>query len=140
MKKAKEMKLSELSFREYIALKIYPTLVAKAHNSANDLTWQAFNYADAFLKRAGREHDKVAEIKRECEKLEAQVAMLLNMHPTDNFSPKVALEQIWEFLDVKDQTNAMSKLRKMKDAIDLVVSWPSDMSGALREAAYGAKI
>lgn len=107
------MKLSELSFREYIALEALPAFAGTMLDKA--AAWRAFSLADEFLKRAGREHDKVAEIKRECDKLEIQNSLLLNMG--EDPAARIALLQIWELLDVENQTECMALLRSMaKDA------------------------
>ncbi len=124
------MKLSELSFREYIALEVLPSIItvtaAGQHNpgtgySSGDefgasvdarICLDAFRMADAFLKRAGREHDKVAEIQRKCNKLEAQNSLLLNMNEDGQFGARVALLEVWEFLGVDNQTDAMTQIRE----------------------------
>jgi hypothetical protein len=103
------MKLSELSFREYIALEALPAFAGTMLDK--DAAWRAFSLADQFLKRAGREHDKIASIKRECDKLEIQNSLLLNMG--EDPASRIALLQIWEFLGVKNQTEAMDRLRKL---------------------------
>lgn len=103
------MKLSELSYREYIALEVLPTFVGKLPDK--DAAWRAFQIADQFMKCAGREHDKIAEIKRECDKLETQNSLLLNMNEDGNFPARVALLQIWELLGAKNQTEAMGVIR-----------------------------
>lgn len=107
------MKLSELSFREYIALEMIKTFFGTM--SDQDAALRSFEAADAFLKRAGREQDKIAEIKRECDKLETQVSILLNMNEDGNFAYRVALMEIWEFLGVRNQTEAMALLRARAD-------------------------
>lgn len=104
------MKLSELSYREYLAIEFLPAFANTLMDK--EAVWRAFGLADEFLKRAGREHNKVAEIKRECDKLEAQVSLLLNMNDGD-FAPRAALLEIWELLDVKNQTAALQKLREL---------------------------
>lgn len=103
------MKLSELSYREYLAIEFVPAFANTLMDK--EAVWRAFCLADEFLKRAGREHDKVAEIKRECDRLEAQVSLLLNM--SEDFAPRVALLEIWETLGVTHQTAAMEKLREI---------------------------
>ena len=101
------MKLSELSFREYIALEAIGHLAGTMPDK--DAALRAFTLADEFLKRAGREYDKIAEIKRECDRLEAQVSLLLNMGGIE----RIALLELWEFLGVNNQTAAMQKLRDL---------------------------
>jgi len=100
------MKLSDLSPREHIALEVYPSLVATGKLTANEAAWLAFGHADAFLKRVGRENDKVAEIKRECD--------------GGDFTARVALTQIWELLGVDNQTAAMAKLRDMVEVMNFL--------------------
>lgn len=109
------MKLSELSYREYIALEVLPAIVSRGEKRSSEQVLAAFDVADEFLKRAGREHDKITEIKRECDKLEAQVSLLLNMNEDGNFAYRVALMEIWEFLGVRNQTEAMALLRARAD-------------------------
>lgn len=120
------MKLSELAPREHIALEVLPALVATGTMTAGDAAWQAFCAADAFLKRAGRENDKITQIKRECDKLEAQNSILLNMNEDGQFIYRVALLEIWEFLGVKDQTAAMEELRQLKAEISVLGEHPHD--------------
>lgn len=112
------MKLSELSLREYIAMEVFPSIIADPgkYKSSNEAAWLAFAHADAFLKHAGREHDKIAEIKRECDRLEIQNSRLLNIGDT---RPRGALAEIWEFLGVDNQTAAMAALASMKVAGEL---------------------
>jgi hypothetical protein len=110
-----EMKLSELSMREYIALEVLPGFVAQGMLD-RDAAFRAFGLADEFLKRAGREHDKIASIKRECDRLEAQNSLLLNIGEPGNFGPRVALLEIWELLGAKNQTEAMDTLRSWNEA------------------------
>lgn len=108
------MKLSELSYREYIALEALPGFVAQGMLD-RDAAFRAFGLADEFLKRAGREHDKIASIKRECDKLEARVSLLLNMG--EDFAARVALLQIWETLGAKNQTEAMHFIRNLRGEV-----------------------
>jgi len=135
------MKLSELSFREYIALEALPAIIAAtsagqhqpgagyAPDGANidaRICFDAFRMADAFLKRAGREHDKIAEIKRECDKLEAQNSLLLHMNEDGQFAARVALSEIWEFLGAAHQTEAMQALRQLKAELSVAEEHPHD--------------
>ena len=104
------MKLSELSYREYIALEVFPTIIARTH--VDELAARrAFSAADAFLREVGKENDKVASAERRAEKVEAQVSLLLNMNEDGNFASRVALLEIWEFIGVDNQTAAMEALR-----------------------------
>lgn len=105
------MKFSELSYREYIALEVLPVLADKIN--AQSAVAQAFLAADAFLKECGKENDNLAAAKRRAEKAETSVSILLNMNEEGNFTPRVALLQIWEFLGVEDQAAAMQKLCDM---------------------------
>lgn len=107
------MKLSELSYREYIALEALPAFVGNMLDK--DAAWRAFSIADEFLKRAGREHDKIAEIKRECDKLEIQNSLLRNMN-----------------------AELAARAPQMTEALELIRDWPSDLSDSLRELAAEA--
>lgn len=108
------MKLSELSYREYIALEVLPSFAGQMLD--RDAAFRAFGLADEFLKRAGREHDKIASIQRECDKLEAQNSLLLNMSEDGQFAARVALSQIWEMLKVQNQTAAVTRLNDLLGA------------------------
>jgi len=56
------MKLSDLSYREYLAIEFTPQFAAKLDD--NEAVWRAFGLADAFLKRAGKENDKIAQAEK----------------------------------------------------------------------------
>lgn len=56
------MKLSELSYREYIALEIVGHLAGTMLDK--EAAWRAFTLADEFLKRAGKYRDLAAEAAR----------------------------------------------------------------------------
>lgn len=111
------MKLSELSYREYIALEVISAIVARGGMSFGDAAKKAFGTADAFLKECGKNRDEIAEIKRECDRLETQVSVLLNMG--EDFAARVALTQIWEELGVSNQTDAMAALRDLQERAGL---------------------
>lgn len=109
------MKLSELSYREYIALEALPPLVGKI--SDTDAVWRAFSVADAFLKHAGRQNElathRIGEQTRRAEAAEATVE-LLRFNAKGQIVPQIALDQIWKFLGVSDQAAAMEVLRQMR--------------------------
>lgn len=112
------MKLSELSYREYLAIEFLPAFMrhysalgGSEDEIAENTARYAFRYADAFLRVVGKEYDKVTSAERRAERAEAQTALLLNMNEDGNSSARIALLQIWEFLGVTNQTEAMEALR-----------------------------
>lgn len=69
------MKLSELSYREYLAIEFLPAFLRHASvlgNSEIEIAENsakfAFLYADAFLRVAGRELDKIAAAEARAER------------------------------------------------------------------------
>jgi hypothetical protein len=103
------MKFSELSYREYIAMEVFSRIVGSMPD--DKAAWRAFGAADAFLKRAGIEQNKIKAAEERAERAESQVGLLLNM--SDDFAARVALLSIWEKLDARNQTEAMQKLADM---------------------------
>lgn len=114
------MKLSEISYREYLAIEFLPafmryqsTLGQSENEIAERTARYAFLYADAFLRVAGRENDRVAHAEARAEKAETSVAVMLGMNGEKDFHARVALKEIWELLGVDNQTDAMEKLVKI---------------------------
>ena len=110
------MKLSELSYREYLAIEFLPALMrhysALGDNEteiAERTAHYAFLYADAFLRVVGKYHDEVAEAHQRAFRAETAADVLRSM---DSDVPRrVALEELWQMLGVTNQTMAISKLR-----------------------------
>lgn len=105
------MKFSDLTYREYIALEVFPRFVGSM--SDDEAARRAFSAADAFLKRVGKEMDKVATAEQRAEEAELQVSLLLNMNASEDFATRVALLEIWTLLGASNQTAAMEKLREL---------------------------
>ena len=103
------MKLSELSYREYIALEVFPGFIGSMPD--DEAAWRAFGAADAFLKRCGKEHDRVAQAEFRATQAENTLSVLMGLD--NDFAPRAALLQLWELLDAKDQTSAVIKLREL---------------------------
>ena len=110
------MKLSELSYREYLAIEFLPAFVRHSAalgqteaEIAENTARYAFVYADAFLRVVGREDHRLATAYMNEKRANEQVSLLLNMN--GDFAPRVALLEIWETLGVTHQTAAMEKLR-----------------------------
>lgn len=128
------MKLSELSYREYIALEALPAIIAATSTgqhhpgtgysdtefgtSVDDrICFDAFRMADAFMRVASREsglssHEMDRQIRR-AEAAEATVE-LLRFNAKGQIVPQIALDQIWKLLGVSDQASAVEVLRQMK--------------------------
>lgn len=105
------MKLSDISYREYIAIKVFPQLVGSMLD--NEAVWRAFGAADAFLKQAGKEYDKVLQAEQRAEKAETTISVLLNMDK--DFGLRTALLQLWEMLGSDNQTLAVQRLRDLQE-------------------------
>jgi len=105
------MKLSELSYREYIALEVLPSFAAKYLDK--DAVWRAFGLADTFMKHAGKENDKIFRAEQRAIEAETKFETLQSIHVNmgEDFSARIALTQIWEFIGVDNQTEAMEVLR-----------------------------
>lgn len=108
------MKLSELSYREYIALEVVPSFAGKISDS--DAVRRAFGVADLFLKQCGKHTDKVAAMEARAVKAETALEVLQSIHVNmgEDFASRIALTDIWEFLGAKSQTQAMEVLRLWK--------------------------
>jgi len=109
------MKLSELSYREYLAIEVFPRFVGSMPDS--EAAWRAFGAADAFLKRAGTEQDKITAAEKRAAEAEQALEVMrdyifLDINGT-TLSDRVALTSIWDMLGVSNQTAAMQKLREL---------------------------
>lgn len=111
------MKLSELSYREYLAIEFLPAFMRHSAalgqteaEIAENTARYAFVYADAFLRVVDREDHRLATAYMNEKRANEQVSLLLNMNNGD-FAPRVALLEIWETLGVTNQSAAMEKLR-----------------------------
>ena len=109
------MKLADLSYREYIALEVLPSFAG--HIADDEAAWRAFGVADAFLKRCGKEQNKIKEAEERakladlrCVVLSDQLSHVMSKSDGD-FAASIALRSIWDFLGVTDQTAAMQMLR-----------------------------
>lgn len=73
------------------------------------------NPALALLNATG---DLVAEYRNEAAKTESlhtTIQVLRNMNEDGQFGARIALEQIWKFLGVQNQTAAMDALRELRE-------------------------
>lgn len=107
------MKLSELPYREYIALEVLPQFVGTIPNQ--QAVWRAFGVADEFLKAAGKFHDQIADAEERADLAETQYSILLNMG--DDVPARIALSQIRELLGGKNQTETMQRLNQWRDIV-----------------------
>lgn len=105
------MKLSELSYREYIALEVLGPIASMGNMNYGDAVEKAFGVANAFLRHVGKHDDKIKALTLRAERAEASNSILLNMGEDGKFSVRVALKEIWEVLGAKNQTEAMEALR-----------------------------
>ena len=108
------MKLSDLSLREYIAIECLPAAVQR-YGDANTAADAAFHYADSFVSafescREKTQHE-IDTLRLRMERAEASYSLLVNHMTSKDASAWIALSQIWEFLGVKNQTAAMQMLR-----------------------------
>lgn len=105
------MRLSDLSYREYIALEVLPSCAATYPDK--DAIWRAFGLADAFMKYVGKENDKIAAAEQRAIDAETKFDVLQSIHVNmgEDFAARIALTDIWEFLGVNNQTQAMQALR-----------------------------
>lgn len=113
------MKLSKLSYREYLAIEVFPQFIGQRMPD-REAAWRAFCAADAFLKQAEKEHREVDAQRERAETAEAKLTMLLNMD--EDFHLRVALMQLWKMLGVSDQTAAVLKIEALKRAVDEAMS------------------
>lgn len=93
------MKLSELSYREYIALQALPAFLNAGTMIDHDAAWRAFGAADAFLKQTGKEYREVAEQREHAETAERALVVLR--------------ETIISMLEKPDETSTLSGLRAL---------------------------
>ncbi len=106
------MKISELSYRDYIAIECIGHCIPRAR-SAEAAAHIAYQMADAMLAEAGKHNRDVEEQRERAEKAERSTTILRNMNEDGQFAPRIALEQIWVELGVDNQTAAMIELRKL---------------------------
>lgn len=92
------MKLSELSYREYIAVEVFPQFIGQKM-ADREAAWRAFCAADAFLKAAGKEYREVAEQREHAETAERALVVLR--------------ETIISMLEKPDETSTLSGLRAL---------------------------
>lgn len=107
------MKLSELSRRDYIAIEIVGHLAA-TNRTADICTLQAYEIADAMIAYEGRpKRDHELEDLRDALKSAELVRDILReFAETDEQTAAIALAQIWKYLGVDNQTEAMATLRE----------------------------
>lgn len=122
------MKLSELSYREYIALEVLPSVIAAtaagqhrpgagyatdAMTVDERICSDAFRLADAFMRVVGKENDKIFRAEQRAIDAETKFEALQSIHVNmgEDFAARIALTSIWEFLGVCNQTQAMQALR-----------------------------
>lgn len=104
-----DMKFSELSYRDYIAIECAGHFAGIARSPQMAAT-AAYAFADAMLVEAGKRNHEMEELRERAATAERTNSILLNMG--ENFAARVALLQIWELLDVRNQTEAMQILRE----------------------------
>jgi hypothetical protein len=107
------MKLSDLSKRDYIAIEVVGHFVANPFFDAKKMTECAYTLADAMIAHAGapaRDHE-LEELRASTASLQRSNEVLRNLVPHTERAATIALEQIWEFLGVNNQTAAMQMLR-----------------------------
>lgn len=102
------MKLSELSYRDYIAIDVVAHLAGKMPDK--DAAWRAYGVADAMLAAAGKRDHELEELRKRADKAERTLEILRPTAPED-FLLRVALDEIWLALGVNNQTAAMQELR-----------------------------
>jgi hypothetical protein len=106
------MKLSELSYREWIAIEALRGTAA-SDVPADSLVAFAFGIADEFLAACGKRNQEIEILRQRAEKAETRVSVLLNMNEDRQLPARVALSQIWERLGVDNQTAAMQALESL---------------------------
>lgn len=107
------MKLSELSYRDYIAIEVLPGIVGRySVTKSSDAAQKAYRVADAMLVEAGKRDHELEELRERAEKAERTLEILRPTAPED-FILRVALDEIWLALGVNNQTVAMQKLQEL---------------------------
>lgn len=116
------MKLSEISYREYLAIEFLPAFMryqSALGNSEKEIAENnaryAFLYADAFLRVAGQENDRIAQAEKRAADAETKFEVLQSIHVNmgEDFASRIALTQIWESLGVDNQTHCMVAIRAL---------------------------
>lgn len=122
------MKLSELSRRDYIAIEVVgdiaqltlkamaalPGAEFNADTAFPIIAEKAYQLADAMIAYEGKPEwaARYEEMKVDIERLQRSNEILQSMNAEGpDWSARIALEQIWEFLGVNNQTAAMQMLR-----------------------------
>jgi hypothetical protein len=115
------MKLSELSYREYVALEVLPAFAGSTDDK--DAVCRAFGVADSFLSAVGKTEDRVKHLEDRATRAEAKFDTLQSIHVNmgEDFGSRIALTEIWEFLGATNQTEAMSRLRNL-----VALGWRND--------------
>ena len=111
------MKLSEISYRDYIAIEALCVVRQISDKSPKDLAREtakrAYLIADAMLEHAGKYENRVKHAEARAEKAETSVAVMLGMNGEKDFHARVALKEIWEALGVDNQTHCMAAIRAL---------------------------
>lgn len=104
------MKISELSYRDYIAIEVVPHLATEF--DPVPAAKHAYAVADAVLAEAGKRDHEMEELHERAVTAERTLEILRPTKPED-FLLRVALDEIWLLLGVNNQTTAMQKLREL---------------------------
>lgn len=108
------MKLTELSKRDYIAIEVARGFVSL--NFPDTDKWavkRAYAFADAMIAHESQpaRDREVEDLRKSVDALRTSNEVLRNLIPHNERAATTALEQIWEFLGVTNQTAAMQMLR-----------------------------
>lgn len=108
------MKLSDLPLRDQIALEVLPGIISAGCTHPSSAVSLACETADIMIAQI---KDYRCRIK-EAEKLAAESETRLNImrqykFEGPDFVARIALSQIWDMLDVTDQTAAVTKLKNI---------------------------
>jgi hypothetical protein len=112
------MRLSELSYRDYIAIDVVGHLAGQMPDE--DAARRAYGVADAMLKQAGKRNHELEELREKAATAERTLEILRPVwaqgFTTDSVAAQsagTALAQLWSMLDVDNQTAAVSRLETL---------------------------
>ena len=111
------MKLSELSKRDYIAIEVVGNFAH--HMLDKQAVWRAYGLADAMIAYEGqpaRDHE-LTDLRKSVEALQRSNEILRHLVPHTEKAATIALEQIWGYLGVTNQTAAMTVLETWKSDV-----------------------
>lgn len=118
------MKLSDLSLRDHIAIEALPAVIQTRagdppmkHLSMEEyFARKAFKISDAMITEMGKYDEILLSLQKRAEIAETTLEILRPewMKPEHkDFIASIALTELWDLLDVHNQTAAIQKLRDL---------------------------